>query len=64
MFRALAGASFVAKALVNATAALAGGRPAARARAQLYGRMAWLCARGDGAAERLRAAGHVGMEMP
>jgi len=64
IFRALAGSSFAVKALVNAAAAVAGGRPAARARARLYGRMAWLCARGDGAAEPLRAAGHVGMGTP
>jgi N-acetylglucosaminyl-diphospho-decaprenol L-rhamnosyltransferase len=54
-FRALAGGSFVAKALVSALGALAG-RPDAATRARVYARLAWLCATGDAATSGGREA--------
>jgi GT2 family glycosyltransferase len=70
-FRLLAGASFAAKAAAGVLRGLAPGGRAAAARARVYARMAWLCARGDPAAAgdpapplRLRAPGPAGIERP
>ncbi len=65
-FRALAGASFAAKAVVNVLAVLGPERQRAAARARGYARMAWLCATGDPAAsqERLHVPVAAGIEGP
>jgi len=63
-FRALAGASFAAKAVLNGLAALGPGRQRAAARARSYAGLAWLCAAGDPVAgrERLRPSSAAGIE--
>ena len=59
-FRLLAGTSFVVKALANGIRGLGRGGEHARARARLYARMAWLCARGDAGAPAEQAQPEVG----
>ena len=53
-FRLLAGASFALKALASGARALGPRGGAGTARARLYARMAWLCARGDRGASDAR----------